>query len=98
MRSQSNRPKLLLFPTKACVPPSPGLTPDDFAIYASHRRGAAAEYYGTLKVVRKTDGRLLYPFEGAPTIGPFSSRARATEAAEQLGVTIVMGDIARPEI
>ncbi|KDR37596.1 DUF6723 family protein, partial [Caballeronia glathei] len=79
-------------------PPSPGLTPDDFAIYASNRRGAAAEYYGTLKVVRKTDGRLLYPFEGAPTIGPFSSRARATEAAEQLGLTIVMGDIARPEL
>ncbi|WP_323050533.1 DUF6723 family protein [Caballeronia mineralivorans] len=32
-------------------------------------------YIGSLKVVRKTDGRLLLPFAGAPVVGPFSHGA-----------------------
>jgi hypothetical protein len=31
-------------------------------IYASSRGCAASGYYGRLKVLRKTDGRLLFPF------------------------------------
>ncbi|WP_341845309.1 DUF6723 family protein [Caballeronia temeraria] len=75
----------------------PRLTPDDFAIYASYRIGTATEYYGTLKVVRRTDTRLLYPFDGAPTLGPFISSEEAICATRNFGNAIVEGDLLRPE-
>jgi hypothetical protein len=37
----------------------------DFAIYASYQINAGGMFVGLLKVVRKTDSRLLFPFEGA---------------------------------
>jgi hypothetical protein len=46
-------------------PPAPGSTEDDFAIYASYPVNAGAMFVGLLKVVRKTDSHLLFPFEGA---------------------------------
>lgn len=56
------RPKLVLFPMKIVVP-TRGATGDDFEIYASYRGASTSGYYGTLKVVRKPDGRLLYPLK-----------------------------------
>ncbi|OTP78072.1 hypothetical protein PAMC26577_05435 [Caballeronia sordidicola] len=52
---------------------------------------------GSLKVVRKTDSRLLFPFEGAPAIGPFDDKEQALRAATALGMQIVEADIANPE-
>jgi hypothetical protein len=91
------RPKLILFPTRD-VPPARGASEDDFIIYASSRGSAASGYYGTLKVVRKTDGRLLFPFEGAETLGPFSSKAAAMAAAQDKGKQVVANDLAYPEL
>lgn len=91
------RPKLTLFPTKT-VPPAPGKAEDDFRIYASYRGSSASGYYGTLKVVRITDGRLLYPFEGAEQIGPFNNKADAVDAAHRRGDEIVAGDLKAPEL
>ena len=91
------RPKLALFPTKR-VPPAPGATEDDFRIYASYRGTTASGYYGTLKVVRMTDGKLLYPFDGVEQIGPFPSKAEATAAAHRRGDEIVSGDLVNPEL
>ena len=91
------RPKLVLFPTKIVVP-TRGATGDDFEIYASCRGASTSGYYGTLKVVRKTDGRLLYPFEGAAQIGPFETKADAIRAAHQRGDEIVRGDLESPEL
>lgn len=90
------RPKLVLF-TKPAMP-HPGTTPDDFAIYASYRGSQTAGYMGTLKVVRKTDSRLLFPFDGAEQIGPFKTVNEAIQAAQAKGESIVTGDIANPEI
>jgi hypothetical protein len=72
-------------------------TEDDFEIYASYQVNAAGLYIGTLKVVRKTDGRLLFPFAGAPVIGPFPTRQEARVAADTYGSRIVAGDISNPE-
>jgi hypothetical protein len=47
--------------------------------------------------VRKTDGRLLFPFAGAPVIGPFPTRQEARTAAATFGSRIVAGDIDNPE-
>jgi hypothetical protein len=60
------------------------------------RRGSAASgYFGTSKVVGKTDGRLLFfPFEGAETLGPLSSKAAAVVAAQERGKQVVENDLA----
>ncbi|MEZ2354881.1 DUF6723 family protein [Caballeronia sp. RCC_10] len=86
-----------MFPTRN-APPAPGLTEDDFCIYASCRGSRASGYYGTLKVVRKTDGRILFPFDGADTIGPYATRDAAVAAAEHRGDEVVRGDLRTPEL
>jgi hypothetical protein len=91
------RPKLVLYPTRT-VPPAAGSTDEDFAVYASYRGTVAAGYYGTLKVVRLTDSRLLYPFDGAEVIGPYPTKAAAIWAARQRGDDVVRADLARPEL
>ena len=95
----SKRPKrvvLALFPTSAAVCPQKAQSADDYAVYVSYRP-SLGRFVGTLKVVRLTDGRLLYPFEGAEEIGPFASRDVAREAAIKLGENIVRADLSSPE-
>jgi hypothetical protein len=96
MSPTGRRPKIVLFPSKS-VPAMPGHSQSDFQIYASYRGSLSSGFYGTLKVVRKTDGRLLYPFDGASDLGPFSTSMGAVAAAQQRGIAIVDGDLARPE-
>jgi hypothetical protein len=80
------KPKLAYSKTMRNAPPRNGPpTEEDFEIYASYQVNAAGLYIGTLKVVRKTDGRLLFPFAGART------------AAATFGSRIVAGDIDNPE-
>jgi uncharacterized protein DUF6723 len=71
--------------------------PEDFAVYASYQINAGGLFVGTLKVIRKTDGRLLFPFQGAPVLGPYPSREEARDAAVMRGEQIVASDIANPE-
>ncbi|WP_061161714.1 DUF6723 family protein [Caballeronia temeraria] len=78
--------------------PTPGTSENDFQIYASYRGSSASGFFGTLKVVRKTDGKLLFPFDGADTIGPYPTKAAAVAAALDRGDHVVKGDIARPEL
>jgi hypothetical protein len=72
-------------------------TKSDYEIYASYLVNAGGQYLGSLKVVRKTDGRLVFPFVGAPTIGPFPDKQAARDAAIAYGEQIVAADIANPE-
>jgi hypothetical protein len=48
--------------------------------------------------VRKTDGKLLFPFDGADNIGPFPTKADAVAAALARGDAVVDGDLACPEL
>lgn len=70
---------------------------EDFAVYASYQINAGGLFVGTLKVIRKTDGRMLFPFQGAPVLGPYPSRQEAREAAARHGDLIVQSDIVNPE-
>ncbi|SAK62518.1 hypothetical protein AWB82_03179 [Caballeronia glebae] len=96
-QSSGRRPKLVLFPTRTMAP-TPGASADDFQIYASYRGSSASGFFGTLKVVRKTDGKLLFPFDGADSIGPFPTKAAAVAAALDRGDELVKADLARPEL
>ena len=92
------RPKLVLFPTKAALQAKAAQTEDDYAVYASYRPSSCGRFIGTLKVIRLTDARLLYPFEGAEDIGPFSAKDAAREAAIQRGREIIQADLQHPEL
>jgi|ERR1700712_1866480 hypothetical protein len=69
----------------------------DFRIYASYR-GVPGQFYGTLKVVRLTDKRVLFPFEGCPELGPFADRQSALDAARHYGEQLASGDLQQPEL
>ncbi|MBB5457815.1 hypothetical protein HDG33_001458 [Paraburkholderia sp. Cpub6] len=70
---------------------------DDFSIYVTARRSADGRFYADLLVSRKVDGRRLFPFDGAPEVGPFNSIEEARLAAEEYGARIVAADLACPE-
>ncbi|SAK99886.1 hypothetical protein AWB80_07743 [Caballeronia pedi] len=94
----SRRPKLVLFPAKKGVLSIPGSREEDYAVYASYRPSIGGRFVGTLKVVRRTDSRLLYPFEGSSEIGPYSSADEAVRGSQEQGEAIVRGDLAHPEL
>lgn len=97
MPNRTRRAKLVLFPNGLAVVPKAGMDEDDYAVYASYRP-SCGRFVGTLKVVRLTDARLLYPFDGAEELGPFASQVEAKEAAVQRGTEIVRADLQCPEL
>lgn len=70
---------------------------EDYLVTAAYRCIARDRYFGKLKVVRRCDRRVLYPFDGAEDIGPFTSGYDARKAAIELGKLIVERDLASPE-
>jgi len=96
MRLAGKKPKLMFSRTDTSGAIDVISNHDDFAIYATYRLMNGA-FWGSLKVVRKADNRLIFPFEGAPAIGPFPHKEEAIRAAEKLGLKTVDADIANPE-
>jgi hypothetical protein len=72
-------------------------SPDDYVIYVTTRFAAAGRFFGELALVRRTDGRTLYPFDGAPPIGPFPTIETARAAATAQGTTLIEADLRNPE-
>ncbi|MEX3943836.1 DUF6723 family protein [Paraburkholderia sp. BR10937] len=54
-------------------------------------------YCGYLKIRRKSDGKVIYPFDGCPTPGVFLTPAEARGAARDLAAVLVKGDMNMPE-
>ncbi|CAH2799982.1 MAG: hypothetical protein CPDRYMAC_5076 [uncultured Paraburkholderia sp.] len=44
-----------------------------------------------------TDDKVLFPFDGAPIIGPFETAAEARDAAQSKGDQTVTADLVCPE-
>jgi hypothetical protein len=82
----------------AFVPAVPAKSEDDFDISAASKLAGYRRFFGVLRVVRKTDGRVLFPFDGAPDLGPFVTRNEALAAAQVYGEHIVASDLAHPEL
>ena len=91
------RPKHVLFPAQRFVAAKAGKSEADYAVYASYRP-LSGRFIGTLKVVRLTDARLLYPFAGAEELGPFNTKDAAKEAAVRRGNEIIDADLSNPEL
>ena len=97
MGQAGRKPKNVFSPRNAFTPARAGEDLDDFAVYATYRVDHG-RFVGSLTVIRKTDGRRLFPFDGSGTIGPFDSKEQALNAAAELGAKIVQADIANPEL
>jgi hypothetical protein len=69
----------------------------DYEIYATSHGTGDGRYVGRLKVVRTADRKVLFPFDGAPEIGPCATLAEARRAAIEYGREIVAADRATPE-
>jgi len=67
-----------------------------YLVTASARRTSSGTV-PTLKVVRLTDKRVIYPFQGCADMPLFEEAADAKQFAENYGQTLVDGDIAVPE-
>ena len=80
------------------IPSVPGKSEGDFEVSAGSKLAGYRRFFGVLRVVRKTDGRLLFPFDGAPDLGPYPTKEEALAAAQVYGEHIVEHDLARPEL
>lgn len=70
---------------------------DDYRVTVTAESHADGRFVGVLKVVRKRDGRMLYPFTGAPEIGRFATIEEARAAAAEEGRRVVAADLRNPE-
>jgi len=80
------------------IPSLPATSEDDFDVLATTKLAGYRRFFGVLRVVRKTDGKVLFPFDGAPELGPFATKNEALAAAQVHGEHIVAGDLAHPEL
>jgi hypothetical protein len=79
-------------------PSIPAKSEADFEVKAGSKLAGYRRFFGVLSVVRKTDGRQLFPFDGAPELGPFADKVEALAAAQVYGEHIVAADLANPEL
>jgi hypothetical protein len=68
----------------------------NYLVTASARRTSSGTV-PTLKVVRISDKRVIYPFQGCADMPLFTEQAEAKQFAENYGWQLVDGDIAVPE-
>lgn len=92
-----SRPKMVFSRAARLSSRPEGARESDYRIYATYRRTGSGAFIGDLKVVRTTDNKVLYPFDGAPTIGPFETASEAREAAQLQGDQMVALDLVCPE-
>ncbi|MCI0151743.1 hypothetical protein KNO81_38495 [Paraburkholderia sediminicola] len=75
----------------------PAVTDGGFEIYVTYHSTSDGRYVGGLRVLRKSDRKILFPFDGAPEIGPYATPAEAREAAVAYGRQIIATDRGVPE-
>jgi hypothetical protein len=86
----------LIVVDKRLSPPVP-LQPDDYEVVCGHCVNALGHYIGLLRIRRKTDGKIIYPFDGCEVPGPYATGAEARSAARTLADELLRLDIERPE-
>jgi hypothetical protein len=59
--------------------------------------GTQSQQYARLKIRRLRDKKTIYPFDGAPEIGPYEDMETARNQALAYGWSLVDADIALPE-
>lgn len=68
-----------------------------FKVLVTAKPGVDGRFIGVLKVIRNADRRVIFPFPGAPEIGPFATIEKARAAALEYGHKVVADDRRNPE-
>lgn len=71
--------------------------PEDYDVVCGQKVNALGRYIGYLRIRRKPDGKLIYPFDGCQVPGPFATGEEARRAACEMAEELVRLDIASPE-
>jgi hypothetical protein len=77
-------------------PSDPPVSWANYSVSASSRR-ATGGTVPTLRIVRLSDKRVIYPFTGCADMPLFPDTQSARDYAERYGASLVEGDIAVPE-
>lgn len=73
------------------------LRPEDYDVVCGQKVNGLGRYIGYLRIRRKPDGKLIYPFDGCQVPGPFATGEEARRAACEMAEELVRLDIASPE-
>ena len=71
-------------------------TAGDYAVYVT-ANSIAGQHFGKLEVIRKPDGKMIYPYDGASSIGPYATVDQARREASEYGWLLVEADLKNPE-
>jgi hypothetical protein len=69
---------------------------EDYRVEVSSFR-SSGQFYARIRIERLTDKKVIYPFEGAETLGPYESSDKAREAGQVRARELVDADIKSPE-
>ncbi|MEM5425970.1 MULTISPECIES: DUF6723 family protein [Paraburkholderia] len=68
-----------------------------YEVVCRQKINAMGQYVGDLRIRRKADGKLIYPFDGCLVPGPFATADEARLAVRELAKEFVRLDLERPE-
>jgi hypothetical protein len=72
-------------------------TRDDYDVDIHPERIEEGRYYAALRILRTTDGKLIYPFDGCARPGPCTSADEVKEAARSMANELIRADVNDPE-
>lgn len=70
---------------------------DDYEVTCVIGIDSTAHFRSRVRIERKHDGRIIYPFVGCPSPGVFLTGADARADATRLAENLIRADIACPE-
>ena len=75
--------------------PQRPLSKEDYAVEISTT--GLNRHFAKVKIKRMTDGKIIFPFDGSETVGPFDTADEARYAGQMMARRLVDGDIDKPE-
>ena len=72
-----------------------GLSEGDYAVEIT--TSGLNRHFAKVKIKRVTDGKIIFPFDGSETPGPFDTADEARHAGQVMAHRFVEGDIKNPE-
>lgn len=71
------------------------LSVEDYAVDIS--TSGLNRHFSKVKIKRMTDGKVIFPFDGSETLGPFDTADEARNAGRVMAHRLIEGDIKNPE-